>query len=68
MNMPAVEAKIQGAVSCAPPMASPIRTPMRHNIDDNRLQIKACLMVIPARSSTAKSPEIKSNYVTGVTH
>jgi len=57
-NIPPVDAKIHGAVSCADPMASPIKTPMRQSREEIRLHIMACLIVIPALNKTAKSPKI----------
>lgn len=57
--MPAVAANIQGAVLCADPIASPTSTPRRQRNEDIKLQIIACLMVIPALRSTAKSPDIE---------
>ena len=60
--MPPVAANIQGAVSWADPIASPTNTPRRQRKEDIKLQIIACLMVIPAFNSTAKSPIIEKKY------
>jgi hypothetical protein len=56
--MPPVAANIQGAVLCADPMASPTSTPSRQRNEEIKLQIIACLIVIPAFKSTAKSPRV----------
>ena len=58
--MPAVEEKIQGAVLCADPIARPMSTPSRQRRDEIKLQIMACLIVIPALRRTAKSPFYKN--------
>jgi hypothetical protein len=57
--MPPVAANIQGAVLCADPIASPTSTPSRQRKEEIKLQIMACLIVIPAFNSTAKSPLAK---------
>ena len=59
--MPPVAANIQGAVSWADPIASPTSTPRRQRKEEIKLQIMACLMVIPALKSTAKSPVLWKN-------
>ena len=56
--MPPVAANIQGAVLCADPIASPTSTPSRQRNEEIKLQIIACLIVIPAFKSTAKSPRV----------
>ena len=61
--MPAVDAKIQGAVLCAEPIARPISTPSRQRRDEIKLQIMACLIVIPALRRTAKSPFFKNRTI-----
>ena len=55
--MPAVKENTQGCAELKLPIITPRTIPTKHRMEDTILYRRACLIDIPTRSKTAKSPE-----------